>query len=110
MIALRTVYCNCQYTVSSHSPTAGTLSLVSVLFSRFSHVRLFVTLWTVARQAPLARGFSRREYSSGLPFPLLGYLHNTGIERTSPTWQADTGICSFKHGTGIQYTINKCLT
>ena len=34
----------------------------------FNHVRLFVTPWTVARQAPLAMGFSRQEYWSGLPF------------------------------------------
>ena len=27
-----------------------------------------VTLWTVARQAPLSMGFSRQEYWSGLPF------------------------------------------
>ena len=26
-------------------------------------------LWTVAHQAPLAMGFSRQEYCSGLPFP-----------------------------------------
>ena len=29
-----------------------------------SRVRLFVTLWTVARQAPLPMGFSRQEYWS----------------------------------------------
>ena len=34
-----------------------------------SHVRLFVTLWTGARLAPLSMGFSRQEYWSGLPFP-----------------------------------------
>ena len=34
-----------------------------------SHVQLFVTLWTVAHQAPLSMGFSRQEYWSGLPFP-----------------------------------------
>ena len=34
-----------------------------------SRVRLFVTLWTVASQAPLSMGFSRQEYWSGLPFP-----------------------------------------
>ena len=33
-----------------------------------SRVRLFVTLWTVARQAPLSVGFSRQEYWSSLPF------------------------------------------
>ena len=32
-------------------------------------VRLLVTLWTVAHQAPLSMGFSRQEYWSGLPFP-----------------------------------------
>ena len=35
----------------------------------FSCVRLFATLWTVAHQAPLSMGFSRREYWSGLPVP-----------------------------------------
>ena len=33
-----------------------------------SRVRLFVTLWTVAHQAPLSMGFPRQEYWSGLPF------------------------------------------
>ena len=28
------------------------------MLSRFSHVRLFVTLWTVALQAPPSMGFS----------------------------------------------------
>ena len=36
-----------------------------------SHVWHFVTLWTVAYQAPLSMGFSRQEYWSGLPFPSL---------------------------------------
>ena len=35
----------------------------------FSPVRLFVTPWAVAHQAPLSMGFSRQEYWSGLPFP-----------------------------------------
>ena len=35
---------------------------------RFSCVRLFATLWTVACQAPLSMGFFRREYWGGLPF------------------------------------------
>ena len=39
-----------------------------------SHVRLFVTLWTVAHQAPLSMGFFRQEYWSGLPFPSPGDL------------------------------------
>ena len=32
-----------------------------------SRVRLFVTPWTVAYQAPPTMGFSRQEYWSGLP-------------------------------------------
>ena len=40
----------------------------------FSGIWLFVTLWTVARQAPLSMGFSRQEYWSGLPFPSPGDL------------------------------------
>ena len=34
-----------------------------------SHVRLFATPWTVARQPPLSVGFSRQENWSGLSFP-----------------------------------------
>ena len=39
--------------------------------SHFSHVWLFATPWTAAHQALLFTGFSRQEYSSGLPFPSL---------------------------------------
>ena len=34
-----------------------------------SHVWLFATPWTVARQAALCMGFSKQEYWSRLPFP-----------------------------------------
>ena len=43
-----------------------------------------VTLWTLARQAPLFTGFSRREYWNGLPFPSAGDLPDPGTELTSP--------------------------
>ena len=39
-----------------------------------SPVRLFVTPWTVAHQAPLSIGFSRQEYQSGLPCPPQTYI------------------------------------
>ena len=39
------------------------------VLSHFSCVWLFATPWTVAHQAPLSTGFSRREYWSGLPCP-----------------------------------------
>ena len=41
-----------------------------------SCVRLFVTPWTVACQAPLSMGFSRQEYWSGLPCLPPGDLPN----------------------------------
>ena len=48
-----------------------------------SHVQLFVTLRTVAHQAPLSMGISRQEYWSGLPFPTLGDLSDPGIKPMS---------------------------
>ena len=55
-----------------------------------SRVRLLVTPWTVARQAPPSMGFSRQEYWSGWPFPSPGDLPDPGIEPRSPALQADT--------------------
>ena len=45
-----------------------------------SRVRLFMTPWSEAYQAPLSRGFSRQEYWSGVPLPdyLLLTLFNWG--------------------------------
>ena len=51
-----------------------------------SRVRLFVTPWTVACQAPLSMGFSRQEYCSELPFPSPKDLSKTEIEPTSPAF------------------------
>ena len=53
----------------------------------------FMTKWTVAHQAPLSMGFSRKEYRSGLPFPLPKYLPDPGIKPASLhllSWQ----VCS----------------
>ena len=50
-----------------------------------SHVQLFATLWNVACQAPLSKGFPRQEYWSRLPFPPLGDLPDPGIEPMSHT-------------------------
>ena len=54
------------------------------MFSCFSCVRLFVTLWTVARQVPLTMEFTRQEYWSGLPCPPPGDLPDPGIKHMSP--------------------------
>ena len=51
-----------------------------VLAKLLSHVRLFVTPWTVAPQAPLSMGFSRQEYWRGLPCPPPGDLPDPGTE------------------------------
>ena len=61
---------------------------VCVCVSRFSHVRFFATLWTVARQAPLSMGFSSKNtgvgyhallqgifLTQGSNLRLLGFLH-----------------------------------
>ena len=50
------------------APSSHALSSICyAVLSHFSRVWLFVTLWTVAHQAPLSVGFSRQEYWSGLP-------------------------------------------
>ena len=48
-----------------------------------------MTPWTVARQVPLSMGFSRQEYSSGLPFPPSGDLPDPGIKPRSSAMQAE---------------------
>ena len=60
--------------------------------SHFSRILLFLTLWTVAHQAPLSMGFSRQEYWSGLSCPPPGDLPNPGIEPTSLMSPALAGI------------------
>ena len=83
--------------------TAGfRLQSIVCVVSRFSCIGLFVTLWTVARQALLFMGFSRQEHWSRLPFSHSGDLPYPGIKpmslispaleggffATSTTWEA----------------------
>ena len=56
-----------------------------------SCVRLVVTLWAVACQAPLSMEFSRQEHWSGLPFPPPGDLPGPGIEPTASVAPALAG-------------------
>ena len=65
----------------------------SHMLSRFSCVRLFVTLYNVALQFPLSMGFSRQECWRELPCPLPGDLPDPGIEPAfpaAPALQADS--------------------
>ena len=55
-----------------------------VCVQSLTSVGLFVTLWTVAHQAPLFMGFSRQKHWSGLPFPSTGHLPDPGMEPASP--------------------------
>ena len=81
---------------SSHLQTplcCGTVTDVSLAFlapqtlrdswtcvlHRFSCVRLFATLWTLACQALLSMGFSRQEYWSGLPCPPQGETQGSNL-------------------------------
>ena len=56
------------------------------VLSRFSRVRLFATPWTAAHQAPLYKGFSRQEYSSGLLCPPSGDRPRQGSNPQFLTW------------------------
>ena len=64
------------------------------MLSCYSHVRLCVTLWTVACQIPLSMGFSKQEYWSGWPCPSPGDLPNPGNEALGLLsllhWQSDS--------------------
>ena len=62
--------------MSPHQPQSGALppsrkhsALRYATLSHFSRVRLCVTPWSAAHQAPPSMGFSRQEYWSGVPLP-----------------------------------------
>ncbi|XP_070316363.1 SH2B adapter protein 2 isoform X2 [Odocoileus virginianus] len=54
-----------------------------------SRVRLFVTPWTVARQAPLSVEYSRQEYWSGVAMPSSRGSSRPGIELVSPAFAGE---------------------
>ena len=58
-----------QHDLLELTPKKDILFIILLLLSHFSRVRLCVTSWTAAHQAPLSLGFSRQEHWSGLPFP-----------------------------------------
>ena len=73
----------------SLKPVASIEMKVKVLATQ-SYPTLFMTLWTIALQAPLSLEFSRQEYWRGLPCSSPGDLPNPGIEPGSPALQADS--------------------
>ena len=85
---------------TQRQPSLVTITKVSLCEA--TCVWLFVTPWTVARQAPVSMGFSRQEYWSRLPCLPPRHLPDPGIElaslispvlpgrflTTSATWEA----------------------
>ena len=69
------------------------------MLRRFTRVRLFATLWTVACQAPLSVGFSRQDYWSGLSCPLPGDVPDPGIKPASLLSPALAGELFTTHAT-----------
>ena len=73
------------------------MSVSIVIIQSLSHVRLFVTPWTIACQAPLSMGFPRQEYWCGLPFSSPRGILNPGIESMSLAWQVDVDSLPVRH-------------
>ena len=80
------------------------------MLNHFSHVQLFTTLWTIARQTLLSMGFSRQAYWSELPCPPRGDLTNSGFEHRPLVSPALTGgvftISAYWEAT--MYNVNFC--
>ena len=73
-------------------PASGSFPMSQLIELKcFSCVRLFETLWTIVRQAPLSMRFSSQEYWSGLSYPSPGDLSNPGTEPISLTSPALAG-------------------
>ena len=65
--------------------TSTDLNVVCCMLSHFSLVQLFVTLWTVAHQAPLSMGFSRQECWRGCHSLLQGIIPITTSKKNPST-------------------------
>ena len=60
--------------------------IITILYHAYSlsHIWLFVTLGTIARQAPLSMGFSGQEYRSGCHTLLQGIFPTQGLNSGLP--------------------------
>ena len=86
----RTIMSNSQVkeTLTSKGEKIHSFTVWKLLCSAqsLSHVRLFLTPWTVAHQSPLFWGFSRQEYWSGWPYLLQGIIPTQGSNPGLPHW------------------------
>ena len=78
-IAIHTLHCN--KTVIRGFCLGFFVCLFVLVIQLLSYVWLFVTLWTIACQAPLSTVFSRQEYWNGLPLTSLGDHPDPGINK-----------------------------
>ena len=81
--------CQCMSINSTKAPKKKERSFTELMsvcmcVHSLSHSRLFATAWTVARQAPLSKGFPRQEYWSGLSFLYPKDLPYPGTKPMSP--------------------------
>ena len=79
------------------------------VLSRFSHVRLFATLWTVVCQAPLSMGFSRQNYQGGLPCLPSGDLSYREINPFLTSSALADRFCTTSATCGYKRRSNSCL-
>ena len=98
LLILSLTKCSPMYLVLHSKNTPRPILIHAFVLSCFSCVWLFVTQWTLARQAPLSTGFSRQEHWSGLPSP----PPNPGIQpRSLKSSVLTDGFFTTKHHLGI---------
>ena len=88
-------HCVCTYTLTQTSTKLLYKTICVCVLSHFSRVQLFVTLWTVACEAPLSMRLSWQEYWNGLPFPPPVALLTLGLTLCllwPLHWQADSSL------------------
>ena len=95
---------------------ARTLEWVAISFSSawkwrvkvksLSRVRLLVTPWTAAHQAPPSMGFSRREYWSGVTLPSPTYHAEQWYSKRTPS---EAFVAGFKFSISRPHTLPKDL-
>ena len=85
-------------------------SMLLLLLSRVSCVRLCGTPQTAAHQAPLSLGFSRQEHWSGLPFPspMHESENESEVAQCSPTLR-DPMDCSLLAPPSIEFSKARVL-
>ena len=99
---------------SRKGPPKHVMNSCCLLFSHSVVSNSFVTLWSVARQAPLSMGFYRQEYWSGLPFPPRD-LSKPGMEPMTPVTPAlagrffTTSYCSMDHTSARDFHRSACM-